>query len=192
MANFWGIVKSKLANVMKRNIDYNLFPYHFFLLSSSALWWPRNGSRLIRIILKRCFLLIVFFEIALSIQMVAYSTFKSFKVIHMVYYCSVISALYKSVLLVGKRDVIISLTEEYGNTDNWLNTKDKREIDIYRKFKIELRFEQQSLNYSHKIIRKFNEKLLIFSQKRLCYVLDIHAMCYVFINVCTDDHDAQI
>ena len=140
MIEFWNNAKIKMTKIMEKNIEYNIFPLHFFLLNLCAMWYPKTASSFVKFIFQNLFRIFLYLQISLNIAMGVYA-FQSMEVIDILFCCTTCSAIYKIIRLVQKRDAIISLIEEYVN-DDLTKVKDEKEEYISRKINIEIRYEK--------------------------------------------------
>ena len=135
MHKLWKDAKTKLIKIMEENVEYKFFPYHFFMLTLSAIWSPKTASAFKKYIFKIMYFIILcgFITINIEAQIFAY---RSLMILDIVICSSLFSSMYKSVRLVQQRNAIESLLEKYAND----KPEDKKIEVIHRKFKIEIRY----------------------------------------------------
>ena len=139
MPTLWKFVESHLNKIMEENIEFKIFPIHFFLLTLSGLWCPQSASSSIRFLFKIIFSFIILIEIAGLFEIGTHFS-KSFEFLSLFFFTIIASGCYKSIRFFQKRKIIISILKEYSNEKIMENRNDK-EKEIHEKCRIEIRFE---------------------------------------------------
>ena len=140
MNRFWKFVKAYSIKMMQQNIEYRIFPFHFFLLTLSGLWYPQSASSSIRFFFKILLNIVVSMQTIGSIEM-SMGFFNSFELFALFCFCVAASGCYKSIRLFQKRKIIISILDKY-SYEKMMKSQDDKEEVIDEKFKNNIRFEQ--------------------------------------------------
>ena len=135
MINICEIFRLKITETIEKNIEYSIFPYHFFLLNIVGLWYPKSAASSIQFIFKSLFFIILCLQISVYIEMQVYAI-TALSIVENSYCVVIFSGIYKMARLFTKREEITSLLQEYE-----FNVAEKKEEHIYQKFATEIRFE---------------------------------------------------
>ena len=137
MERLWRFLKLHAIKIMDENIEYRNFPFHFFLLTLSGLWYPQSASSWIRFLFKT-FSKIVMFLQTLGVIAIGYHFLNTFQVMDLFFFCTIAGGLFKTIQFSQKHKIIDSLLEEYSN-EKCIKSNDEEEQTITKKFKTEIR-----------------------------------------------------
>ena len=139
MSRVWKFVQIYLDKIMAENIEYRIFPIHFFLLTLSGLWFPQSAISSNRFLFKIFLSTVIFMSITGSIE-IGCHFLNAFDFTSLFFFAVAASGCYKSVRFFQKRKIIISILEEYSN-EKLMKSQNHKEKVIDEKCKIEIRFE---------------------------------------------------
>ena len=140
-------MKSHIIEIMDNNIEYNILPYQFFLLSLWGLWHPSTWSKSSKFLFKLFFgavlSLHILINVEVSIHCIQTINTPYFQVMDMFFFCTVTAGLYKTWQIMKNRQFIISFLKNYFN-EEWMIAKDENEAEILNKFDLKIK-----LNYKN-------------------------------------------
>lgn len=140
-----------IHNVIENNIEYQILPYQFFLLTFWGIWCPKNGSEQIRNTINLIFIFVYSLDTFLCTEMLIYFVISfgtpKFKLINFFLVTNNITAVYKAIKLMKNRNILKPfITNNFSH--QWINFKDPEEYKIYHRIniKIKLVFAQEVRN----------------------------------------------
>ena len=139
MDRLWKLIKSHANKIIEENIEYRIFPIHFFVLTLAGLWYPRSITSSIRFVFKISLSIVIFMEIIGGLE-TGFCFLNSFDFVGLFFSCVTVSGCYKSARFFQKRKIVIAILEEYSN-EKLLKNRNSKEETIFEKSKIEIRFE---------------------------------------------------
>ena len=136
MHQLWKNLKFNLIKIMEKNIEYKVFPYHFFMLTTSAICYPKTVSASTKKIFKIMKIFFMFAAFSVNIQAQIF-VFQTLMAVDAIACSSLFSGAYKAIRLSQQRNKIVSILDMFVN--------DKAEVkeieDIRRKFDKEIRYK---------------------------------------------------
>ena len=145
MERLWRFLKLHAIKIMDENIEYRNFPFHFFLLTLSGLWFPQSTTSSNRFLFKIFLSTVIFMSITGSIE-IGCHFLNAFDFTSLFFFAVAASGCYKSVRFFQKRKIIIAILEEYSN-EKLMKSQNHKEKVIDEKCKIEIRFENLQFYY---------------------------------------------
>ena len=135
-------MNSKLAEISKYNVEYQLLPYQFFLLTFWGIWCPKTWSAKVKDFHDVFFTTVFFLDFCICSEMFIYFILSigtaDFKLLDLFFLSANITAVYKSIKLRWNREIIRSFIETYFNY-RWMDLRDSEEKIIHAKINSRMR-----------------------------------------------------
>ncbi|KAL7294078.1 hypothetical protein TKK_0012114 [Trichogramma kaykai] len=124
---------SLVRDIIIQNVEYEILPYQFLLLTFWGIWYPQNWSLWAVNIQKSYFVFISFFDIIICTEMLIFfiNSFgtSNFKLINFFFVSANITGVYKAIKIMLNRKMIREFLLTYFDAD-WRTPKDKIEQKI--------------------------------------------------------------
>ena len=136
-------MNSKWFEIIKSNVEYELLPYQFVLITFWGIWCPRNWSLRRYKIHKIYFMIIFTLDVIICIEMfihfISSIGTKQFKLTNLFFVSANMTGVYKAIKLMQGREDLRCLIATYFN-HSWMNPQDLIEDEFHRKISLRIRF----------------------------------------------------
>ena len=133
----------KLKEIIKNNVEYELLPLQFFILTFWGVWCPRSWTSKHRYFHKLFFILVFILNFIMCVEMLIYFLLsigtEYYKLTNLFFVSASISGVYKSLKIMINRKSIRVFIKNYFNTQ-WIKPQDSQESEIHEKINLKIKF----------------------------------------------------